>query len=78
VISEKNAQPAIGNRLKAIDFIGSFELHGSKKRLIPEHKETSKTPNFRGFLWNSFEMTVKKLKKYSLDIFLGTCYSLRH
>jgi hypothetical protein len=25
----------IGNRLKAIDFIGGFELYGSKKRLIP-------------------------------------------
>jgi hypothetical protein len=41
----------IGNRLKAIDFIGGFELHGSKKRLIPSHstKKRQKRPIFEGF-----------------------------
>jgi hypothetical protein len=41
----------IGNRLKAIDFIGGFELPGSKKRLIPSHstKKRQKRPIFEGF-----------------------------
>jgi hypothetical protein len=41
----------IGNRLKAIDFIGVFELHGTKKRLIPSHstKKRQKRPMFEGF-----------------------------
>jgi hypothetical protein len=41
----------IENRLKAIDFIGGFELPGSKKRLIPFHstKKRQKRPIFEGF-----------------------------
>jgi hypothetical protein len=40
-----------GNMLKTIDFIGDFELHGSKKRLIPSHntKKRQKRPIFEGF-----------------------------
>jgi len=41
----------IGNRLKAIDFIGDFELNGSKKRLIQSQstKQPQKRLNFEGF-----------------------------
>jgi len=64
VILEKIQSHPIGNRLKTIDFIGGFELPGSKKRLIPSHsKKTSKTPNFRGFLWSSCGMAVEKKMK---------------
>jgi hypothetical protein len=39
------------NRLKTIDFIGDFELPGSKKRLIPSHstKKRQKRPIFEVF-----------------------------
>jgi tyrosyl-tRNA synthetase len=41
----------IGNRLKTIDFVGDFELHSSKKRLIPSHsiKKRQKRPISQGF-----------------------------
>jgi hypothetical protein len=41
----------MGNMLETIDFIGGFELHGSKKRLIPSHstKKRQKRPIFEGF-----------------------------
>ena len=41
----------IGNMLKTIDFIGDFELHDSKKWLIPSHstKKRQKRPIFEGF-----------------------------
>jgi hypothetical protein len=53
------SEPSIGNRLKAIEFIGGFEWHGSKKRLIPSHstKKRQKRPFFEGFvefLWDDF------------------------
>jgi hypothetical protein len=40
----------MGNMLETIDFIGGFELHGSKKRLIPSHsaKKRQKRPIFKG------------------------------
>jgi hypothetical protein len=51
VILKKMHSHPTGNRLKAIDFIGGFELHGSKKRLIPSHntKKRQKRPIFEGF-----------------------------
>jgi hypothetical protein len=41
----------MGNRVKAIDFFGGFELHGSKKQRIPSHgtKKRQKRPIFEGF-----------------------------
>jgi hypothetical protein len=50
--------------LKAIDFIGDFELHGSKKRLIPS-QSTKKRQNaqfsrvFVEFLWADCEKNGK-------------------
>jgi hypothetical protein len=42
----------MGNMIKTIDFIGDFELHGSKKRLIPSHgtKKRQRRPIFEVFL----------------------------
>jgi hypothetical protein len=50
----------IGNMLKIIDFIGDFEFHDSKKRLIPSHstKKRQKHPIFEGFvefLWDDYD-----------------------
>jgi hypothetical protein len=54
----------MGNRLKTIDFIGDFELPGSKKRLIPSHntknvKNAQFSRVFVEFLWDDCE----KIKK---------------
>jgi hypothetical protein len=69
----------IGNRVKAIDFIGGFELHGSKKRFIPSQstKKRQKRPIFEGFCGIPVGLTMKKMEKYSLDIFLGIRYVIR-
>jgi hypothetical protein len=55
-MKSKHSHPIV-NRLKAIDFIGGFEWHGSKKRLIPSHstKKRQKRPifgSFVEFLWD--------------------------
>jgi hypothetical protein len=42
------SQP-IGNRLKAFDFIGDFELHGSKSGSSQSTKKRQKRPIFEGF-----------------------------
>jgi hypothetical protein len=49
----------IGNMLKIIDFIGDFEFHDSKKRLIPSHS-TKKRQNtqFSRVSWNSCGMAM--------------------
>jgi hypothetical protein len=44
----------IGNRLKAIDFIGGFELHGTKK---PQNTRISRV--FVEFLWADCEKNGK-------------------
>jgi hypothetical protein len=72
---EKMHSHPIGNRLKTIDFIGGFELHGSKKRLIPSHstKKRQKRPILEGFcgvpVWSSCGMAVKKNENIRLTSF---------